>query len=78
MPTDVLVAIEGFTTETLGYPRSVRAGETFEEGHPITTAHPGAFREFTVDNPVEVATAVPGEKRATRRGKTKTTGAAED
>lgn len=75
MPARVLVATESFITEALGYPRTVVGGETFEEGHPITTAHPGAFREFAVDNPVEVATAAPGEKRTTRR---KSTGAAED
>lgn len=67
MPTRVLVATESFITEALGYPRTVVGGETFEEGHPIVDAHPGAFREFTVDNPVEAATAVPGQKRTTRR-----------
>lgn len=66
MAARILVATDSFSTDCLGFPRIVRKGESFREGHPITEAHPGAFSEFVVDNElpgVEQATAKPGAKR---------------
>jgi hypothetical protein len=70
MAARILVADDSFSTDCLGYPRTVRKGESFREGHPITKAHPGAFSEFEVDNElpgVEQATAAPGAKRTRKK-----------
>jgi hypothetical protein len=63
---NVLAAKESFSTDALGFPRSVAEGETFRQGHPITEAHPGAFEPWKIDNDIEQATAAPGEKRTKR------------
>lgn len=56
-----------FATNFNGWPQVVNPGELFDDDDPLVLAHPGNFEPVRAANPVEQATAAPGEQRNVRR-----------
>lgn len=74
---DIVYAIESGSQHSTkknplpGGPYRTRRGQAFDADHPLVKARPNLFtdRPPIVEGEVERATAAPGEKRATRRGR---------
>lgn len=66
-----------FATELDGLPVVVHRNENVRAGHPLITANPQNFKPVELSTrweTVEAATAAPGEKRQTGRGRHKPVG----